>query len=241
VDQVELSASPEALAAGGHINAVEAVMLGSNLNEGRYLMPLQMPLDGAPTTSLPQLLHWLHEYYPSYNHSAILQHYLPLYPRYWEAAAAIFTDSQYYCPTRRSAEWLVASQKVDGNKVFVYQLGYAPSFLGVVSEILYWYEWCPRWPLPCKQMAQHMGVGHTADVPLVWGGPKAILNATDQQVSRQMIDLWHGLAHTGWPSSLWHSYAVANETAQLAIRFSLVHNGKAEECAVWAHARSLKP
>jgi len=138
-------------------------------------------------------------------------------------------------------EWLVASQKVDGNKVFVYQLGYAPSFLGVVSEILYWYEWCPRWPLPCKQMAQHMGVGHTADVPLVWGGPKAILNATDQQVSRQMIDLWHGLAHTGWPSSLWHSYAVANETAQLAIRFSLVHNGKAEECAVWAHARSLKP
>ena len=45
VDGVELVATPEVLAQAGKLNpAVTAVMVGSNLNEGRFLMPLVMPV-----------------------------------------------------------------------------------------------------------------------------------------------------------------------------------------------------
>jgi hypothetical protein len=38
VDMVELVAPPEVYAEAGHLNNVSAIMLGTNLNEGRFLM-----------------------------------------------------------------------------------------------------------------------------------------------------------------------------------------------------------
>ena len=51
VDGVELLAEPEVLAKNGSINKVEGVILGTNLNEGRVLMPLSDPVPPRPARS----------------------------------------------------------------------------------------------------------------------------------------------------------------------------------------------
>ena len=58
VDGRELPLNPEVAAAKGRFNPARGVIVGTNLNEGRLLMPLEQPVDGAPAPSTPQLMKW---------------------------------------------------------------------------------------------------------------------------------------------------------------------------------------
>jgi len=215
VDNVDLSASPEVLAARGQINALDGVILGTNKNEGRLLMPFEMPVPGAPATTAAQFKDWLdgQGFYPAHV-SAIIAKYpaSDFNHSYWKAASQVFTDSQYTCPTQRSARWLIKSGRVSGNRVFAYQLRYEAPIYGIVGDILYWYEWCQSWSLCNNATKFPIGVGHAADVVLVW--PSKFLSSHDRQVSRTMVNWWQDFAahHNPNNSVPWPAYGHANET-----------------------------
>ena len=56
----------------------------------------------------------------------------------WEIASQIYTESEYLCPTERSAVWLTSPQnKQNVDKVYTYRLMYAPSNMKVNADIVY--------------------------------------------------------------------------------------------------------
>ena len=65
VDGIELVETPEVAAAAGRLNRVEAVVLGTNLDEGRFLMPAVMPLANGHLASRADLHVWLRENFPA--------------------------------------------------------------------------------------------------------------------------------------------------------------------------------
>lgn len=253
VDGRELMATPEVLVAQGLVNQVEGVVMGTNLNEGRLLVPIQNPIEGAPHSTPAQLAHWVARLYPRLNHSAILA----LYPlasyasegegevssAAWRAATAIFTDSQYLCPTQRSARWLQSSSKVANDRVYVYRLEYAPSTQRGEAEEIYWWSYCQAWPLPCRDMYTRMGVGHGADVDLVW--PVPTLNVTDREVSEAMVGYWHNFAANGDPNGAigvvsgkaalphWPRYGEGAATVALGPRPETRRHLRALVCQFW--------
>ena len=84
----------------------------------------------------------------------------------WEIATLIYTESQYLCPTARSAQWLRASGRVTNDNVFVYRLGYESSAALRDSRFYYWLKWCQFWKLKVCSNATMVdpGVGHGSDV-----------------------------------------------------------------------------
>ena len=252
VDGVELIAPPEVYAATGNLNEFDAVVVGTNLNEGRYLMPFTMPVPNAPDSDADDLKAWLLTYYANASSSSsssigdgagagaragaggsgavtatkILKEYANELAANggWETAALIYTESQYLCPTSRSAQWLLSADLSlspgAGNRrfnsrggnpkhkteteaenqhknIFSYELVYEPSVMKVLSEILY-DKWCADF-IPCKNITKRaMGVGHTSDIYLLWNNKH--LNATDKVVSHVVNDYWQNFATTGDPS-----------------------------------------
>lgn len=59
VDGVELTAPPEVYAEAGKLNNVSSVMLGTNLNEGRFLMPLIAPVPNGPNATVEDVKSWI--------------------------------------------------------------------------------------------------------------------------------------------------------------------------------------
>lgn len=69
----------------------------------------------------------------------------------WQLASAIYTDSQYLCPTRRSARWL--TEKGRGiQDTYAYRFEYQPSVYPAVGRTLYWWQWCENFSLPCANI-----------------------------------------------------------------------------------------
>eukprot|EP00729_Bicosta_minor_P008810 gene8810-30552_t len=217
VDGVELTAPPEVYAEAGKLNNVSSVMLGTNLNEGRFLMPLIAPVPNGPNATVEDVKSWILANYGDLgravglNSTALVAEVCKLYAtelastQPWKVASQIYTESEYLCPTERSARWLTspppAAPSPWKDNVFTYRLTYAPSNMIVNGEIIYWYAWCTDL-IPCKNMtAEQVGVGHSSDVYLLFNRAKVGLNATDREVGHAMIDYWQGFAATGNPSS----------------------------------------
>jgi len=255
-DGVELTASTEMLAARGQIAPVKGVILGTNRDEGRLMMPTDWPVDGAPYTTEAQLHAWIKNYLPETEPGVVdevLQMYpvedvLKMYPshsiKFWGVAAQIYTDAEYFCPTRRSARWLAESKAVSPDQVFVYKLNYAPSFFA--RENIQWVQktWCESLgsiSLPCPAMFTPIGSGHGADVPLTWGGPnpEKRFDQTDRHLSHKMIDMWQQFANTHAPTNIsadglqWPGFGLANMTLLLQPEPTAVSRLHAERCDFW--------
>merc|ERR1711959_179681 len=133
IDKVEFTEAPWQSAEGNRLNKVTSAIIGTNLDEARFLMPVQMPVPNGPLATHADLQQWLKTYYP-YAPKEIAKRYNDelnvLTP--WETAAVIFTDSQYVCPTQRSARWLASA----GMDTFVYRLEYAPSTFDLPGRIM---------------------------------------------------------------------------------------------------------
>jgi len=258
VDGVELTAPPEVYAEAGKLNNVSSVMLGTNLNEGRFLMPLIAPVPNGPNATVEDVKSWILANYGDLgravglNSTALVAEVCKLYAtelastQPWKVASQIYTESEYLCPTERSARWLTspppAAPSPWKDNVFTYRLTYAPSNMIVNGEIIYWYAWCTDL-IPCKNMtAEQVGVGHSSDVYLLFNRAKVGLNATDREVGHAMIDYWQGFAATGNPSvqgrAAWPAYSNGNSTMLLNTAPSPEPNIHTDRCSFWS---SLHP
>ena len=154
----------------------------------------------------------------------------------WGAAANMYTDSQYLCPTTRSAHWLVAA----GVTTYTYRLEYAPALFQSVGELLYWsVPWCDGYARCANVSAVSIGVGHSSDVYLLF--PDARLTTTDRLVSHAFIDYWSGFAATNDPNAgapslpHWPSFDHSNATMRLRRQASAPAQGtlRPTQCAFW--------
>jgi len=121
-------------------------MLGTNLDEGRFLMPATMPVPNAPYSSVSDLQAWLVENYPkrdkvSFSLSLFSSIASPIFASLelnmcpnlqvietlyqaelktlgpWGTAAKIYTDSQYTCPTLRKPTTFYNPRNLDSEKL----------------------------------------------------------------------------------------------------------------------------
>ena len=242
VDQVELTAEPEVLAKHGHINPMQGgVIIGTNLNEGQLLLPLADAVPHAPNSTLSDLTSWLSSQTPYSSHVAvILQEYASDIKRIgpWRTACLIYTESQYLCPSERSAKWLLASKQVHNNNIRLYRLMYEPSVASSENEFLDWLYWCTTLSIPCANASKYIhGVGHGADIPLVWYSPR--LNKTDVVVANQVVDYWQNFAsNSGDPNgggglTHWPMYSNGNATLMLDRVSSAGLNVGQRRCGFW--------
>jgi hypothetical protein len=154
----------EVSAAAGRLNRFDGVVVGSNLDEGRFLMPLVSPVRNAPFSSRADLKDWLELYYAGLDADQIISMYEPdiAAASPWEGAAKMYTDSQYLCPTTRSARWLDAR---GDRATYTYRLEHAPSFFGEIGTHVFWRSgWCGDYKRCANLTAVPIGVGHSADV-----------------------------------------------------------------------------
>ena len=281
VDRVELDAEPEVLAAAGKINpSARSVMIGTNLNEGRFLMPLTMPVPNAPRSSTKDLDEWLATNYGAFGRAAldeVRRRYADEIARSpWKAASAIYTESQYLCPTERSARWLKdawdrrwrrqrqrqqqqhqhqhqhqqgkqqsraeSGGASGGGDVYLYQLTFEPAPESFDTKLLYWWYWCNTLGA-CRNDTVPVGVGHGADVPLVWNNKG--LHAAGRALADKVIRYWQSFAATGAPTGdrptpltrglpHWPPYLPGNLTLDLDAEPKVVANIGNERCAFWA-------
>jgi para-nitrobenzyl esterase len=250
-DHVELDASPEAYAMAGKINPVRGVLLGTNRDEGNFLMPLIQPVPNAPRSTKADVVSWLRGASPSgaahwltaAQAKRVTDEYaLEMEASPWAAASAMYTDSQYLCPTHRSARWLAQSGAVPPSRVFVYRLLFESSLARRQQKALYWFYWCPwlvlRPPFRCDNVTEiPAGVGHAADVDLVWNNPK--LNATDRVLSHTVADYWSQFAASGDPNTgavTWPPYSEAGQNVTLELDVpqpSTARGLGAHRCQLW--------
>ena len=87
----------EVSAAAGRLNRFDGVVVGSNLDEGRFLMPLVSPVRNAPFSSRADLNDGLELYYAGPDADQINSMYDPdiAAVRPWEGAAESYTASQH--------------------------------------------------------------------------------------------------------------------------------------------------
>ena len=200
VDGVELFEPPEVSAAKGQLNPVRGVLLGSTVDEGRLLMPTTMPVTNAPFSTAADLRAWLRANFPVADPAALDALYAAdaAADGPWGAAATAYTDGQYLCPTARSARWLAAAGVAE---VYTYRLEYAPRMYETLGELAYWQVWCRDYARCANSTARSVGVGHGADVPLLFHDAR--LNATDRAVARtlasQTLRLWQCLGSAPAP------------------------------------------
>ena len=288
VDGVELEAEPEVLAKAGRLNPVDGVILGTNLNEGRFLLPLMDPVPNAPLSSLDDLLYWLRGQAPYNVRKELPQQIVDEYKDDimrlgpWKVASLIYTESQYLCPTERSATWLESGLRGESRgesrggssgesrgvssvekerKVYTYRLEYESSVATAESDFFDWIAWCASHPLKkCQNVSVGAGgVGHGADVSLVWYSPK--LNITDRLVARQMIDYWQNFATSGDPYDegvtrsvrvdderageksgggiRWPRHEESNSTLLLAVESKIGLNVGGARCMFWNRLHPL--
>ncbi|CAE8730743.1 unnamed protein product [Polarella glacialis] len=246
IDGVELMDTPEVLASLGRIAPVQAVMLGTNANEGRYMMPVDIPVPGAPWSTDAQLRQWLASQWPN-----DVDKIAELYPasqfdepaRYWKAAAQVYTDSQYTCPTRRSASWLLKSKRVNQDRIFVYSLTYEPSYEVAVGQFKFWRYFCKQWPLPCDAMKISFGVAHGAELDMVWGRASKF-NATDAGVAHRIVRWWQQFADQFSPGSVdgvpWSAFGAGSGNETMLLRPHPVSaSGSSEICDFWDRMHSV--
>jgi hypothetical protein len=116
-------------------------------------MPFAMPVPNAPHSSAADLKEWVIVNYQNVTNGMPANAYQLILDEYatdllkigaWETAALIYTESQYLCPTDRSAKWLSAPGVVPATSVFKYELTYAPHLMAELGELVYWTQWC-KW------------------------------------------------------------------------------------------------
>ena len=183
VDRVVLPAAPERLAARGKFNELVAVLLGSNVNEGRLLVS-DIDLH-ANSTDLetwvetcgyfpPQLTSQITDFYPCQTGK----------DGCWKAACSMWTDSQFVCPARRSARWIDRATS-DATKVFLYQVGFAPrsytNFLALTSGVT------PRLA----------GIPHGGELPMVFNDTNWVTSPPGRYLTRAIMSYYTSLAFTG--------------------------------------------
>jgi carboxylesterase type B len=261
IDGIELEYEPEIYAKNGHINPTSGIILGTNLNEGRYLMPLADPVPNAPVSSIDDLKAWLSWQLPYSNFvEEILNEYQielkTLGP--WRTSSKIYTESQYLCPTERSAQWLIDSGTVENNNVFSYRLGYESSVAALNERFEWWVRWCflKNFKLKnCKnESLYNTGVGHGADVPLVWYDNG--LNTKDKIVANQFLDYWQNFASTSNPNDSdditrstnnvltktmtnWHKFEQNYSTLEIGIESKNLINAGGDRCKFWREHHPL--
>jgi len=245
LDGVEFTESPEASAKAGRLNKVSSVMIGTTHDEGRFLMPLLMPMPNGPLSTRDDFTTWLGEYYPEAS-TKILELYGSELASLgaWKTAALVYTESQYLCPTQRSALWM---SKV-GTPAFVYRLDYKPSIFDIAASFVFEEMWCSDYSHCSNITAQDVGVGHSADVYLLFDDPR--LNFTDHQVAHTIIDYWQNFALSGSPAGLradgtvlphWPMYEPLNATMLLSPQPVATDGLRQHQCNFWLSAHSGLP
>ena len=88
IDFVELTESPAQSAKARRLNNLTSAIIGTNLDEGRFLMPLMMPVNNGPRATRADLQLWLQTYYPGAA-DAIAKRYKSTLDTFspWETAA----------------------------------------------------------------------------------------------------------------------------------------------------------
>ena len=232
VDGVELIDTPINSAQRGEINPVKALVMGTNRNEARTIMPATQPVPHAPNSSAADLHEWLNENYANVSHATMKEYRAQLQSLgAWETAGEIYTDSQYLCPTHQSARW--AAQR--GIDTFVYRLDYQPSTFNISAHLEYWQLWCDGIEL-CREMSAHdVGVGHGADISLLFMYPD--LNETDLVVGKAFVDYWQNFATSGNPNRAtdnWPVFTGANTTMVITDKPAAKRHLGQRQCEFWA-------
>lgn len=237
VDGVELLDVPENLAARGLINKLNGALLGTVHDEGRFMMPLTEGVPGGPFSTKSEFLEWLNEYLqPEFVDEAFA-----LYPAsdyggsWWSAAAALYTDQQFTCPTARSARWLIRSGSVPADNAYVYEVAYAPESYRKEAMLLYFKDYClpgftphgghlNHFLFPCPEVSVDMGVGHGAEIGFLFPHLDNIeRDSNDMIMAESMQGWWQSFAEYHNPtirsgaslaatSLQWSPFAAANET-----------------------------
>ena len=99
-------------------------MLGSNLEEGNYLMPVTMPLNNNVNATVADYHDWLKVNFGNLSRQVdrLYAGVLSVLKSPWHTASTIYTESQYLCPTARSARWLSSSKVGNMTDVYTYRL-----------------------------------------------------------------------------------------------------------------------
>jgi carboxylesterase type B len=129
----------------------------------------------------------------------------------------------------------------------LYRLRYEPSTARNSNKFLDWLYWCKKLSIPCKNSTKYInGVGHGADIPLVWYSPK--LNKTEVIVADQMVEYWQNFAkNNGNPNEEtndgnlinWPSYDGKNSTLMLQVDSNVGTNIESDRCNFWDQLHPL--
>merc|ERR1712166_1078038 len=238
VDGIELTANPLELALEGKFNHVDGVILGTNRDEGRYLMPILMPMPNAPHSDVADLHSWIDTYYPGIG-KQILQLYAPDLAKLgaWNTAALIYTESQYLCPTQQSAK-LLAEANIPN---FLYRLDYACSQFEQVGNYVYWSVWCEDYTRCDNITAQKFGVAHSADVYLLFNATNVCKTVNDSKVTESLRNYWHSFSISGNPNNAsqieqaeWPAFNSHNVSMTLDLQPVAVPQLRKPQCDFWA-------
>jgi para-nitrobenzyl esterase len=234
IDGVELVESPEKSARSHRLNNFTSAIIGTTRDEGRYLMPAAQPVGNGPQATLLDFHAWLQRYYPGAVDEITKQYSKELNTLSpWETAAAIYTDSQYLCPTQRSARWLSDI----GVQAYVYRLEFKAAVFDVWSKLLYQELWCTDLSR-CENVSMvDPGVGHSADVYLLFGDSH--MNQSELSFGLRMVDYWMNFAGSGNPSDgnaavpTWPAYLPGNTTLALRPKSALSADLRLSYCEFW--------
>jgi len=243
VDGVELIDVPENLAARGFINKLSGALLGTAHDEGRFMLPLTESVPGGPFSTESEFLEWLKKYLqPEFVEEAFA-----LYPAsdyggsWWSAAAAVYTDQQYTCPTARSVGWLIRSGSVPADNAYTYQVAYASEGYKAKAMWLYFKDYClPGFTphgghlnhilFPCPEISVDMGVGHGAEIDFLFPHVDTIKRYIDDITMAEYMQGWWQSFATSYKPTIrsgtslgntslnWSPFAAANETFILTPR-----------------------
>jgi len=244
IDGVELVATPEVLAATGRTAPIQGVIIGTNRDEGRLMLPSEQTLEGAPFPSKRQFHEWLETMWPGYAEE-IAARYPPASAidpaKYWKASVNIYTDAEYLCPSRSSGHWLLRSGKVAKERVFIYRMMYEPSYYVSYGRAWYWWYFCKMW-VPCSAMSLRFGAAHGAEVAMVWAEEERF-NETDARLAKLIVTWWQQFAESFNPGQagnfVWPSFSPGNVTFLVDPDPSGVPHVEADLCDFWDWVHSV--
>jgi para-nitrobenzyl esterase len=210
VDGYNLPDQPTTLFASGSFSKVPT-LLGSNKNEGS----LFFFLGGINPTTDADAQALYESFYPGHGAAIATQYPSSAYggsPK--DAAIDAFGDAAFVCPTRRAARALSSA----GVPVHLYQFTHAVS----------------------SSLLQNLGVFHSSEIPFVFGNPYLgiVLDAQEQQLSKEMMSYWFQTAATGDPNAkgafTWPAYTPSGDTnIVLDLTLSTQTGLKKADCDFW--------
>jgi para-nitrobenzyl esterase len=209
VDGWNISDQPAKLFEAGSFTKVPT-LLGTNKNEGTIFFALGGGVKDE--TAYKALLTAL---FPAHADDVLARYPLASFSSPTAAAAEVFGDSSFVCPTRRAARALAKAG---------------------VDSYLYHFTHALATPL-----GPELGVFHASEIPFIFGNPLlGIISLNDEEkvLSQSMVGYWSAMARSGDPNakgaSAWPKYdATGDQNIVLDFTFSAQTGLKKDICDFW--------